>query len=110
VSADASGTNDWDINGTGAAEWVPWGEGGRARTRMLASGDDYLGVLIEAEAGYVGTPHEHPCTEFGIVLEGEVRNQGRVMHAGGAYVARAGSQHTDFEVLTASRYLSIFKI
>lgn len=67
-------------------------------------------MLVEAEAGDAGTFHEHAHTEYANVLDGEIRNQGRTMHAGGAYVAEAGSVHTDFEALTAARYLSIFKL
>lgn len=100
----------WDINATGDSDWAPWGEDGKARAKVLASGDGYLLVLVEAEEGYRGTPHEHEHTEFSYVLTGEVRNQGEIMRAGGGYVAAAGSEHTDFEALTASSYLSIFKL
>jgi quercetin dioxygenase-like cupin family protein len=100
----------WNINPSGEAAWVDWGSDGRARAQVLATGDGYLVVLVEAEAGYIGTPHDHDHTEFAYVLEGQLRNQGEVMEAGGAYVAEAGSRHTDFEALAPSRYLSVFKI
>jgi quercetin dioxygenase-like cupin family protein len=100
----------WNINATGEADWVPWGEGDKARAKVLSTGDGYLVVLVEAEAGYRGTPHEHAHTEFLYVLAGELRNQGQLMRPGGAYIAEAGSEHTDFEALVASSYLSIFKL
>ena len=64
---------------------------------MLASGDGYVLAVVEADAGYRGTPHEHTSTEFLFVLAGRVRNQGRMMSAGDAYVAAVGSTHSDFE-------------
>lgn len=100
----------WNMNPDGEASWVEWGAGGRARAKVLAAGDGYLVALVEAEAGYAGTPHTHDHTEFAYVLDGRIRNQGQVMEAGGGYVAEAGSSHTDFETLEPSRYLSIFKL
>ena len=100
----------WDINAAAAAEWLPWGQGGDARAKILGTGDGYVLAVVEAEAGYTGTPHEHAHTEFLYVLEGRLRNQGVSMDAGDGYVAAAGSVHTDFEAETPARYLSIFKI
>jgi quercetin dioxygenase-like cupin family protein len=100
----------WDIRAAEDAAWVPWGEGGRARAKVLGSGDGYLMALVEADVGYAGTPHEHTHTEFLYVLAGRIRNQGRTMQAGDAYVASTGSEHTDFEAETASTYVSIFKL
>ena len=100
----------WHLNPGGDGDWVEWGEGGLARAKVLAEGDGYLVVLVEAQTGYVGTPHEHTNTEFAYVLEGQLRNQGEVMGPGGAYVAQAGSRHDDFEALVPSTYLSIFKL
>ncbi len=100
----------WDINPKGTGDWVDWGEGGRARAKILASGDGYLFVLVEADTGYIGTPHEHTNPEFSYVLSGRVRNQGQVMEHGGAYIAGKGSHHADFEALEPSTYLNIFKL
>jgi quercetin dioxygenase-like cupin family protein len=100
----------WSINATGTSDWIDWGEGDRARAKVLASGDGYLVVLVEADAGYVGTPHHHTDTEFGYVLSGTLRNQHQIMEAGGAYVAERGSDHTDFDALDAATYLTIFKL
>ncbi|HEX2381917.1 MAG TPA: hypothetical protein VHI95_04740 [Acidimicrobiales bacterium] len=100
----------WDIGTAADAEWVPWGEGGRARAKILGTGDGYLLALVEADEGYTGTAHEHAHTEFLYVLAGRLRNQGRTMQAGDAYVASIGSQHTEFEAKTATTYLSIFKL
>jgi quercetin dioxygenase-like cupin family protein len=100
----------WDIGSTDDAAWIAWGEGGRARAKILGGGDGYVMALVEADGGYAGTPHEHTYTEFLYVIAGRIRNQGRTMRAGDAYVASAGSQHTDFEAETATTYLSIFKL
>ena len=85
-------------------------DGWDIHTRILGTGDGYVLALVEAEQGYTGTPHEHAYTEFLYVIAGRLRNQGRSMEAGDAYVASIGSTHTDFEAETASTYLSIFKI
>ena len=103
-------TAGWDITAADALPWVPWGGDGRARAKVLADGDGYTMVLVEADVGYVGTEHEHAHTEFGYVLSGEVQNQGQVLTSGGAFVARAGSRHTDFEVLRPATYLTIFRL
>ena len=100
----------WDMGAAADAAWVPWGEGDRARAKILGTGDGYLLALVEADQGYTGTPHEHAHTEFLYVLAGQIRNQGRTMQAGDAYVASIGSHHTDFEAETAATYLSIFKL
>ena len=67
-------------------------------------------TLIEAEAGYVGSFHEHPHAEFFFLVQGEIRNQGQVMKTGDGYAAAAGSIHSDFEALSPSIYLVIFRI
>jgi quercetin dioxygenase-like cupin family protein len=100
----------WDIHTAADTPWMPWGEGGNARAKILGNGDGYTLALVEAEQGYTGTPHEHTYTEFLYVIAGRLRNQGRPMEAGDAYVASIGSTHTDFEAETASTYISIFKI
>jgi quercetin dioxygenase-like cupin family protein len=100
----------WDITRATDAEWVPWGEDGKARAKVLGSADGYLIALVEADAGYVGTPHEHTNAEFSYVLDGRVRNQGTVMERGDAAAAAAGSVHSDFEAEEPSTYLSIFKL
>ena len=100
----------WDINAVADAEWIDWGERGDARAKILGTGDGCVVALVEAEAGYVGTPHEHAYTEFLYLIAGRVRTQGQTMEPGDAYAASAGSQHTDFEALVPSTYLSIFKI
>jgi hypothetical protein len=114
---DTDDTNDtevsldgWDMQHDAGTEWMPWGEGGKARAKVLGSADGYVVALIEAEPGYVGTPHEHAHAEFFHLVDGEVRNQGTTMTAGDGYAAAAGSTHTDFEVLAAARYINIFKL
>jgi mannose-6-phosphate isomerase-like protein (cupin superfamily) len=99
----------WDINHADQLDWVPWGEGG-ARAKILGAADGYVVALVEADAGYHGTPHEHAHAEFFFLVDGEVTNQETEMTAGDGYAAAAGSRHDDFRVHTPSRYLSIFKL
>jgi len=99
----------WDINQADQLDWVPWGEGG-ARAKILGVADGYVVALVEADAGYQGTPHEHAHAEFFYLIEGHVINQGTVMTAGDGYAAAAGSRHDQFEADTPARYLSIFKL
>lgn len=100
----------WDIGRAADVDWVPWGAGSDARAKVLATGDGYVVALVEADAGYTGTPHEHAHTEFLYVVDGVIRNQGRTMERGDAYAAAVGSTHTDFEVASRATYLSIFKL
>jgi quercetin dioxygenase-like cupin family protein len=100
----------WDITRAADTDWVPWGEGGHARAKVLGTADGYLVALVEADAGYTGTPHEHSNAEFLYVVEGRLRNQGRTMESGDGYAAAAGSTHVDFAAEQPSRYLSIFKL
>jgi quercetin dioxygenase-like cupin family protein len=100
----------WDIARAADVAWTPWGDQGNARAKLLSSADGAFVVLVEAEAGYSGTYHEHTSTEFLYVLEGRLRNQGRAMEAGDAFAAAAGSVHSDFEAEVTSRYLTIFRL
>lgn len=99
----------WDIRRGAEAEWMPWGAGG-ARAKVLGEADGYVVALVEAEAGYEGSPHEHAHAEFFYLLSGVIRNQGQRLEAGDAYAAGAGSVHSDFAAESPSRYLSIFRI
>jgi hypothetical protein len=99
----------WDINHAAEVDWVPWGEGG-ARAKILGAADGYFLALVEADAGYRGTPHEHAHAEFFYLLDGDVTNQGTAMTSGDAYAASAGSRHDDFHTDSPARYLSIFKL
>jgi Cupin domain len=99
----------WDINRADQLDWVPWGEGG-ARAKILGVADGYVVALVEADAGYQGTPHEHAHPEFFYLIDGHVTNQGTAMTAGDGYAAAAGSRHDQFETDTPARYLSIFKL
>jgi mannose-6-phosphate isomerase-like protein (cupin superfamily) len=100
----------WDITHGDDADWMPWGEKGDARAKIIGSADGYVVALVEAQAGYQGTPHEHAHAEFFYLLDGAIRNQGVSLTAGDGYAAAAGSHHTDFEAETPSTYLSIFKL
>ena len=100
----------WDITHVEDAEWAPWGEGGNARAKVLGSADGYLVMLVEAQAGYEGTPHQHEHAEFFYLVEGRLRNQGQVLTTGDGYAAAGGSTHDDFEALAPSTYLVIFRL
>jgi hypothetical protein len=99
----------WSI-GTADAAWAPWGADDKARAQVLASGDGYLLVLVEAQPSYRSMAHEHLHTEFLFVLDGVVDNQGDQMKPGGGYIAAAGSTHAGFGSERGARYLSIFKL
>jgi quercetin dioxygenase-like cupin family protein len=99
----------WDINHAEELEWLPWGDGG-ARAKILGTADGYVVALVEADAGYQGTPHQHAHAEFFYLIEGRVTNQGRTMTDGDGYAASAGSRHDDFRAETPARYVSIFKL
>ena len=88
---------------------MPWGEAG-ARAKILGAADGYIVALVEADAGYQGTPHEHAHAEFFYLVDGDVTNQGRPMAAGDGYAAAAGSRHDQFRTDTPARYISIFKL
>ena len=103
-------TDGWDINHADDAQWMPWGATGDARAKVLGSADGYRVVLVEADAGYRGTPHAHEHAEFFYLVDGRIRNQGEELDAGDGYAASAGSTHEDFEALVPSTYLSIFRI
>jgi quercetin dioxygenase-like cupin family protein len=100
----------WDIGRFDDVDWAPWGSGGNARAKTLASGDGYFLSVVEAEAGYRGDPHEHAHTEFLYVVDGALRTQGREMTRGDAYVASAGTTHADFVTESGATYLSIIKL
>jgi quercetin dioxygenase-like cupin family protein len=100
----------WDIHSGAEAEWFPWGEGGTARAKILGSADGYAVTLVEAQAGYEGTPHEHSYAEFFFLVEGTLVNQGKPMAKGDGYAAAAGSTHADFSTETGATYIVVFKI
>ncbi len=101
----------WDIVLAPDAEWTPWvGSAGEAKAKVLGAADGYAVVLVEAQAGYEGSPHVHTHPEFNFVVAGKVRNQGVEMSAGDGYAAAAGSSHTDFATATGATYIVIFKI
>ena len=101
----------WDIHHGNETEWVSWGGAtSPARAKVLGSGDGYVLVLVEAEAGYVGSPHEHAAAEMSYVLSGTVEHQGVPMSAGDGYVAAAGSVHTGFAATTDATYLLAFTL
>jgi quercetin dioxygenase-like cupin family protein len=101
----------WNIAHAAETDWVPWtGSAGEARAKILGTADGYLVTLVEAQPGYVGTPHEHAYAEFNYVINGALRNQGQRMEAGDGYAAAAGSTHDDFATDSGATYLVIFKI
>jgi quercetin dioxygenase-like cupin family protein len=100
----------WDIARFDDVEWGPWGSGGNAQAKIMATGDGYYFAIVKAEPGYEGDPHEHAFAEFLYVIDGTLRNQGKEMTTGDAYVAAAGSTHTDFATDTGATYINIFKL
>lgn len=100
----------WDLGRTSDLDWTPWGAGGDARAKVLASGDGYHLTLVEAQPGYAGGPHEHEHTEALYVLDGRLRTQGEELGPGDGYVAAAGSKHTDFATESGATYVSLFKL
>ena len=100
----------WDIGRFDDIEWSPWGSGGNARAKTLASGDGFYLSLVEADPGYRGDPHEHTHTELLYVVEGTLHTQGREMTKGDAYVAAGGSTHADFGTDAGATYVSIIKL
>jgi hypothetical protein len=100
----------WDIRRGAEAEWIPWGAGEDAKAKILGQADGYTLTLIQAEVGYTGSYHEHTYAEFFFLVDGEIRNQGQVMKTGDGYAASAGSTHSDFEVLSPSTYLIVWRI
>jgi quercetin dioxygenase-like cupin family protein len=100
----------WVFGNAAETDWVPWGGGDNARAKILGEADGYLVALVEADAGYQGSPHEHAHAEFFYLLQGTVINQGQTMNAGDGFAAAAGSVHTHFEARTPATYLSIFRL
>jgi quercetin dioxygenase-like cupin family protein len=100
----------WDIRHAAEIDWIPWGNQGNARAKILGEADGYMVALVEAEAGYQSSPHEHAHAEFFYLADGVIRNQGQTMKAGDGYAAAVGSVHTDFEVEAPATYLSIFRL
>src|SRR5262245_40326140 len=101
----------WNIVAADDSEWFPWiGSAGEARAKILGAADGYSVMLVEAQPGYAGQPHEHAFAEFNYVVAGTVRNQGGEMKAGDGYAAAAGSTHADFETESGATYIVIFKL
>jgi quercetin dioxygenase-like cupin family protein len=100
----------WDITHADEAEWIPWGGSGDARAKVLGSADGYAVVLVEAQPGYRGDPHEHSYAEFFYLVDGTVENQAQGLKAGDGYAAAAGSTHTDFGTTSGATYIVIFKL
>jgi mannose-6-phosphate isomerase-like protein (cupin superfamily) len=110
MSANTPSLDGWSISCAAETEWAPWGGANNARAKVLGTADGYTLALVEADAGYRGTVHEHAHAEFFFVVNGSVRTQGKVLTAGDGYAAGTGSRHDDFEVLAPSTYLSIFRL
>jgi anti-sigma factor ChrR (cupin superfamily) len=110
-ASDEISLDGWDIERADAVDWMPWvGAAGEARAKILGSADGYTVVLVEAQPGYRGAPHQHAHAEFNYVVSGSLLNQGTPMNAGDGYAAAAGSSHTDFVTEDGATYLVIFKL
>lgn len=101
--------NGFDFSLAAHAEWNPWGTE-LATARTLGTADGYYQMLVRAEAGYRGDPHEHEHAEFSYIIEGTVRHNGVELGPGDGYAAAAGSNHTSFEAITDATYLITFKL
>jgi len=99
----------FDFSLAAQAEWNPWGTG-PATARAVGTADGYYQMLVRAEGGYRGDPHEHEHAEFSYVIEGTVRHNGVELGPGDGYAAAAGSKHTSFEAVTDATYLITFKL
>jgi len=106
----APSLDHWDIGRNLDTTWGPWGSDGNARAKVLGEADGYVVTLIEAQAGYQGSLHEHNHAEFFYLIAGKVRNQGVELNAGDGYAAAGGSIHSDFEALTAATYINIWRL
>ena len=42
----APSLDGWDIGKFDDIDWVPWGSGGNARAKILATGDGYILALV----------------------------------------------------------------
>ena len=100
----------WDIVNAADVDWAPWGSGGDAKAKLMASAGGYNVVLVVAEPGFGTDPHVHAFPEFVFVIDGTVRVQGDVLGPGGAYAAAAESVHTELGTDSGATYLSIFKL
>lgn len=100
----------WDIANAADVRWAPWGSGGQAKAKLMASTDGYNVVLVVAEPGYAADPHVHRFPEFLYVIDGTVHTQGHAVSTGGAYAAAAGSVHTEFRTDSGATYVAIFKL
>jgi quercetin dioxygenase-like cupin family protein len=100
----------WDIANAADIDWAPWGSGGAAKAKLMASADGYNVVLVVAEPGYASEPHVHAFAEFVHVIDGTVQTQGHLLAAGDAYAAAAGSVHTQFRTDSGATYILIFKL
>ncbi len=109
-SNQSPSADNWDIRHDSDLEWLPWGNGDKARAKILGEADGYTIALIQAEAGYETPQHQHAHAEFFYLVEGSIRNQGQQMNTGDGYAAARGSEHTDFEVQSPSTYVSVFRL
>lgn len=99
----------WTFGG-GDTPAMPWGTDGDAVAQVIATADGYHLMLVRADAGYRGTPHDHAHAELTYVLEGTVVTNGHELHAGEGAAAPAGSHHESFRAVTDAVYLSVFKL
>jgi len=110
ASTQTPSLEHWDIRHHNDVEWLPWGSKGNARVKVLGEADGYTVAVVEADAGYEASEHEHAHAEFFYLIDGSIRNQGQQMDTGDGYAAARGSVHTDFKVQRPSVYLSIFRL
>ena len=101
----------WDIGAVAALEWSPWGSRGDARAKVLADGGRLLpGPRRGPARATTATPTSTASPRCSTSCPARLRTQGVEMGPGDAYVAAAGSVHTDFATDGGATYLSIFKL
>jgi hypothetical protein len=55
---------NWDIRHAPDLDWIPWGTQNKARAKVLGEVDGYTVALIQAEACYQTSAHDHAFPEF----------------------------------------------
>ena len=99
----------WDIRHQADVDWVPWGNQGDAKAKVLAEADGYMVVLVQADPGYRCGAHEHTSAEFFYLVDDWSETRVRPC-AGDACAAGEGSIHTYFETQAPPTYISIIRL
>lgn len=96
----------WAFCDAGAMEWQQMGEG--VAMKSLGAANGKMMAMFRFDAGYVGAAHDHADAEFTYLLEGDLSSNGVAMQANHAYVAEAGTSHSEFSTTNGATLLSVF--